>query len=293
MKALRRAHSGRQDPTIIGSLRRRSFDALLIAIATVFSLQNVLAADRVDAVEPASRSCSVIRYSANTAYPPYQWQTSDGQFDGAGIELLKMIVPPNVRLEPQIYPWKRTLRMAKMGQVDLLVALRITAEREEFLQFTTHRAFPNPTGVFVHKDRQFVLNSWSDLKGKTGGISLGDMFGGGFDEYLRKELSFEESGTMTENFQKLRQGQIAYFVTGLMAGQAGLLSMGKEQKIVPLSLTIADSGIYFAFSRRSPCAFMVEDFSRKLAELDAKGIPQQLVQKYMKQLEERPAEFKH
>jgi polar amino acid transport system substrate-binding protein len=116
------------------------------------------------------------------------------------------------------------------------------------------------------------------------------MFGGGFDEYLRKELTFEESGTMSDNFQKLELGQIEYFVTGLMAGQAGLLALGKEQKIVSLPLPVTDSGIYFGFSRRSPCVAMVEEFSRKLEDLDAQGIPQQLVQKYMKQLEERRTE---
>jgi len=293
MKAPRRSLLGKSEPTIRGSLRQRSFEALLIVITTAFLLQGAIAADRVDAVDTSARSCSVIRYSANPDYPPYHWQTSDRQLDGASIELLKMITPPNVRLEPQIYPWKRTLRMAKMGQVDLLVALRITPEREEFLQFTAHRAFPNPTGVFVHKDRQFVLNSWSDLKGKMGRISLGDTFGGGFDEYLRKELSFEETGTMANNFQELQQGKIAYFVTGLMAGQAGLLAMGKEQKIVPLPLSNSDSGLYFGFSRQSPCAFMVAEFSHKLEELDAKGIPQQLLQKYMSKFEERRTEFKH
>ncbi|MHC1751976.1 substrate-binding periplasmic protein [Humidesulfovibrio sp.] len=202
--------------------------------------------------------CQELVYSANPSYPPYHWVDEDGRFQGASIALLKLVAPPGLVLKPAVLPWKRALALAEQGRVDLLLSLRNTPERAKFLSFTSARAFPNPIVVFAREDRTFTFASWADLKGKRGGISLGDTFGEGFDEYWRAELSIEEAKNMAANFEKLEAGRIDYFVTSKFVGEAYCSSQPLKHGIVQLGKPISNQDIHFGFSKRSPCAALVE-----------------------------------
>lgn len=232
--------------------------------------------------------CDVIRYSTNPQYPPYDWGVGGERFDGASIELLAMVTPPGVKLKPLLFPWKRSMSMAASGEIDLLVSLRITPERSEYLKFTTHRAFPNPIVIFVRKDRAFPYKEWKDLKRRRGGVSLGDTFGAGFDEYWRSELTMEDAPSMVENFRKLDEGRIDYFVTSLYLGEAYISSQRFKNEIVPLSPPISTMDIHFGFSRKSACMQHLDYFSRRLAELDSRGVPERLLKKHLKRFREKP-----
>lgn len=230
------------------------------------------------------QGCETLTYSANPQYPPYHWAADKG-FKGASLELLGMVVPAGVKLKPVVYPWKRVLSLAEKGEIDLVLSLRKTPARSAYLTFTRHRSFPNPIVVFVRGDRAFQFRKWSDLKGRKGGINLGDWFGGGFDEYWRKELTIQETGTLKENFQRLENGQIDYFITGQFTGTAYLRASSSRSTIVNLSPAISNEGIHFAFSRKSACAPLVEQIDRKLADLEKKGIPIKLMNKYLRSSE--------
>lgn len=234
----------------------------------------------------AARQCTTLVYSANPHYPPYHWANGPNSFDGASIELLKLITPPGVRLKPVVYPWKRALVLARQGEIDLIVSLRITPERNEFLRFAEHRAFPNPIAVFVRKDRAFSFKTWADLKGRRGGISLGDTFGNGFDEYLRQELTFDEAQTMESNFAKLEAGRIDWFVTSRYAGAAYAASQRLRVGFTSLHPSISEQDIHMGFSRVSPCAGLAEAMSRRLEELDRQGVLEKILRRHLRRLEE-------
>jgi polar amino acid transport system substrate-binding protein len=248
------------------------------------------AADAVkSSVQPGQ--CKTIIYSTNPQYPPYDWAVDGDRFVGASIELLSLVMPPDVILKPVVYPWKRSMFLAKEGSIDLLVSLRITPERSEYLQFTTHRAFPNPIVLFVRKNRGFPYKAWADLKSRRGGVALGDTFGGGFDEYWRKELQIEEAATMVENFKKLDTGRIDYFITSYYLGQAYLSKYKPMHPIMALKPPISTLDIHFGFSRRSPCKGLIPYVSNRLKELDKEGIPEALLKKYLQRFVERPVEL--
>jgi polar amino acid transport system substrate-binding protein len=139
----------------------------ICALLAVWSLSGTTPA-KLFAAEKAvvPEGCRTVIYSTNPQYPPYDWSVGNDGFDGASIELLKMVLPPGLPLKPAFYPWKRSLFLAERGEIDLLVSLRITPERSGYLRFTSHRAFPNPIVVFVCKDRKFPYKSWKDLKGR-------------------------------------------------------------------------------------------------------------------------------
>lgn len=268
--------------------------ASVCAAASILLLASFLVphASATDALARSKKAqppgqCRELIYAANPSYPPYHWKVSDSAYDGASIELLELVVPPGVALKPLVLPWKRALEWARLGKVDLLVSLRITPERAEYLKFTTHRAFPNPIVVFVRADRSFTFNSWADLKGKRGGISLGDTFGNGFDEYLRDELTIEVAPTMENNFIKLEAGRIDYFVTSKFVGRAYATLHPQGEKFAALPPAISEMDIHFGFSRASPCAALSEQVSRRLRELDRLGVPEQLLTKYLLRIQKQ------
>ena len=223
-----------------------------------------------------------MRYATNPQYPPYDWE-ENGRYVGASIDLLQRVMPKDIRLEAVMVPWKRAHLLAQQGKVDLLVSLRITPEREKYLLFTTHRAFSNPIVVFMRKDKALAqLESWAALKPYYGGLSLGDTFGNGFDEYWPKELRMEYAPTMIENFEKLDLGRIDYFVTRYYLGQYYLRDhQPQHQPVVALSPPISQNDIHFGFSRLSPCAALVTEVSRRLRDADRQGIPEQLLQSWL------------
>jgi polar amino acid transport system substrate-binding protein len=248
-------------------------------------LMLLVLASRLAASEPAAAPeapvSPVLVYSANPQYPPYHYAFGADAFDGASVELLGLVMPEGIRCEPRVLPWKRTLLMAEEGRIDLVLSLRITPEREKFLVFTSHRAFPNPIVVFVRRDRPFPYAGRQDLKGRRGGVALGDTFGNGFDEYWRAELTVETAPTMVENFRKLDAGRIDYFVTSLYLGRAYLSRNPTEHEIIPLQPAISNMDIHFGFSRRSPFAGLVGQVSTRLEELDRQGLLEQVLERHL------------
>ncbi len=223
----------------------------------------------------------VIRYATNPFYPPYDWATPGGGFDGASVELLSLVLPPGVQGLPISEPWKRSLSLAAHGEIDMLLSLRITPDRAKYLAFTSHRAFPNPIVVFVRSGAPISCSRWEQLKPFVGGVSLGDTFGGGFDEYWPDHLTVETAPSMVENFEKLRRGRIDYFVSGLYMGESYLTSQGLTSEIVPLSPAISDQDIYFAFSKLSRWIGLLPALSEALADLDSKGVLEDLLKKHL------------
>lgn len=245
--------------------------ALILSILLICLPWHGLAADGL------SQSCGKITYATNPNYPPFGWNNGKGGYDGAAVALLRKVAPPGVHLVPLELPWRRAQEMARSGSIDLLLAIRPTEEREKYLLFTSHRAFANPIVVFTRHDPSFPYGQWSDLKGRLGGVSIGDSFGHGFDNYLKTELTVEEAPSAENNFRKLAFGRIDYFVSGYYFSMAILKGGPLESLIEARQPPVTDGDIGFAFSRKSACSGLAVDMSARLAELDQAGVPERLV----------------
>jgi len=231
-----------------------------------------------------ANGCTELSYAANANYPPYSWTSDGASYRGASKDLLEMLVPAGIALKPVIVPWVRTLAMAERGQIDLLLSLRVTPEREKYLNFFPAPAFANSIVVFVLKDSQLKTADWALMKNFRGGVSRGDSFGNGFDEYLKQHLSVEEAVNMVNNFKKLSMGRIDYFVTGEYLGRAYLSNNPDKEMtgIVALQPPISTGTIHFAFSKDSPCNSLAAPMNAKLAELIRQGVPAKLLNEALK-----------
>ena len=230
----------------------------------------------------------VISWATNPNYPPYDWAVDDQHYAGAASELLKLIAPRGYALREVVVPWVRAQEMAKRGEIDLLINLRITPERSEWLQFSKHPTFYNPIVVFMRRERAIPFKSWDELKPLRGGVTIGDAFGNGFDEYLKDHLSVEAIPNMSGNFRKLDAGRIDYFVSGYYMGMAWLAQAGLQEHIVALQPPISQNHIHLGFSRLSPYRHLLPDIDRRLAALNADGTLDRLLKEQLAHFSAQP-----
>lgn len=223
--------------------------------------------------------CQKVVASAHPAYPPYHWN-QDGEIVGASVDLhRKIFAELGVDFSsPYQGPWKRVLMSAKQGQIDLVMALKKTPERQQFLAFTEHPIFPNPFSVFVSAERTFSFEQWADLKGKRGGKNSGDRYGKRFDDYAREQLKIEPANTPELNFRKLLAGRIDYFIHSRYSGAIYLQTHAQGDKVAILKNNINEGYIHSGFSKQSSCKELLPYINKRYAELVADGTAERLLE---------------
>jgi polar amino acid transport system substrate-binding protein len=228
--------------------------------------------------------CRRVVFSANPDYPPYHW-AEGGRIVGASVALTGRIldqlgVPWEAR---HVGPWPRVLKSAEHAQIDLVVSLKPTPEREAYLAFTRSPAFPNPMAVFTSRARPLRFDGPQDLVGKRGGRTAGDRFGDAFDRFAEQSLTLEDADTLGVNFQKLAAGRIDYVVTGLYTGRAQLLRSGLAERIAPLGRPVNEGFIHHGFARRSPCLSLLERVDAQLAAARQSGLAARLLEEALQE----------
>ena len=219
-----------------------------------------------------AQDCPRIVITADPTYPPLHWY--DGKaFRGASIELTARVlkelgIPYEFRY---VGPWQRVLKQAREGKVDMIVTLKDTPDRRDYLAFPATPAFMNPIAVFVAKDRSFPYAGATDLQGRQGGISKGNRLGGPEGRALEEGLRLEEGLDAAHNFAKLARGRIDYFITGLYAGQAQQYARPDAEKFSYLTPYLLESPNYMGFVKLSPCARHLTRFDAALARLVQAG----------------------
>ncbi|WP_036664910.1 substrate-binding periplasmic protein [Paludibacterium yongneupense] len=227
----------------------------------------------VAAVPAYAAGCGRLVISADPSYPPLHWY--DGEvLQGASIAVATRVfddlhVPYQVRY---VGPLKRVLALARSGDVDVVATLKITPERTAFLAFGVHPALSNPVVAFVDVRRPFPFRDRNDLIARRGAIALGNVFGGGFDEFMQRRLQVTETSDLNQLFKLLEYGRVDYSVIGLYPGLAWMAAQHKLGHFTALQPYLTHADNYVAFSRASPCLKWLPAFDRRLGELSRQGI---------------------
>lgn len=237
----------------------------------------------------AQAQCSRVLIASDPAYPPLHWYDGD-TLQGASIEIAKRVlndlkIPYEVRY---LGPFPRVMALAERGEVDMVVTLKKTPEREAFLLYPRTPALSNPVAVFGFRERPFPFRERSDLVGLRGGITRGNVFGSGLDEYLREWLKVEESSSPEANFDKLALGRLDYFITGYYTGMALLLKRGDEERFVVKEPFLGDTPNFVALTRHGKCADKLEQVDAQLAVLKRNGVLEDLIRKSFQLWKARP-----
>ncbi|ASU40124.1 amino acid-binding protein [Herbaspirillum sp. meg3] len=228
------------------------------------------------------KECGKVVISADSDYAPLQWY--DGkQLTGASIEiattaLSALGIPYEVRY---VGPFHRVLKSAQSGEIDMISSLKDTPERREYLTYTSVALFSNPIAIFVARDKKFNYAGWDDLIGKKGGVTLGNQFGNGFDEFLRKNLQVQAEQKAYMNFKKLELRRIDYLITGYYSGIAYLATSGQNDKFVALKPYVSESDNFIAMTKSSPCIKHLKALNLQLDTMRREGKLKLILDKHM------------
>lgn len=201
--------------------------------------------------------CETLTASGNPEYPPLLWEDPrvPEHLTGAATELLKEILAPlGVELEVQsIGSWARVQRHAKVGELDMIAGAFITSERIQHMDYLLPPFTHLPTSVWVPKDQVFEYRHWPDLKGKKGSTLINNSFGQGFDLYAENNLQIVSVRTIEQSFEMALAGRVDYVLYERLQGQVKLQHLGLADKFVALDVPISNEGLFFTFSKNSPC----------------------------------------
>ena len=239
---------------------------------------------------PAVAQCTRVVFSANPDYPPYHWAEGD-RIVGASVELTGRILDElGVAWEARfVGPWPRVLKSAEHGEIDLVLSLKPTPERQAYLDFTRSPSFPNPMAVFTARERPLKFDAPEDLVGRRGGRTAGDRFGDAFDRFAAQQLALEDADSLGVNFNKLAAGRIDYVVTGLYTGRAQLLRTGLEARVAPLPRLVNEGFVHHGFSRRSPCMALLAAMDARLQAAQRNGLATRLLEEALQRWQRAPA----
>lgn len=236
-----------------------------------------------------AQQCSRMVVSADPAYPPMHWY--DGEtLQGASIEIAKRVledlkIPYELRYAG---PFPRIVALAERGEIDMIATLKKTPEREAFLLYPKTTALSNPVAVFGLREHPFEFKDRNDLIGLRGGITRGNLFGNGLDEFIKEKLTVEESNNPEGNLNKLALGRMDYFLTGYYTGMALLLKRGDEERFVVKTPFLVDTPNYLVLTKRGKCADKLEQIDARLAALKKNGTLDELIRKSFQRWKANP-----
>lgn len=211
--------------------------------------------------------CHTIKVSTHPNYPPFHF-TQDQQLVGPSIELAKQLamdLDRHIEILPPM-PWKRVLMEGKKGNIDMILSLKDTPERKQYLAFSTVPVFANPMSVFVKEPIADKVHSWLDLPKFNGAISAGDKFGDEFDRFSQQFLKFEVAPNPNSLMQMLLKDRIDYIVLGKETGKQILKELQIKDKQIQPVITINTGLIYLAISNKSACLQLMPQINTLLHE---------------------------
>jgi polar amino acid transport system substrate-binding protein len=217
-------------------------------------------------------ACQRVILTGDPDYPPFSWH-ENSEFKGSAIEIAALALK-RIRLPYEIRyvgPFQKVLDSAKAGTVDLIAELKNTPERRAYLSYSEVPIFANPVAIFTRADRKTVYNTWDDLIGLRGGITIDNKFGGGLDEFVASRLTIETGSRISQNFSKLANGQIDYFINSYYPALSYLIRERKEHEFKLLQPFATTSDNFVGWSKASPCLGKLAEFDVALAAMVRSG----------------------
>lgn len=214
---------------------------------------------------------------------PLMWKTKGSErLTGVFVEVLEDAFRAiNIPVETKPYPWVRAQATVKAGNADLLAGY-ITEERQTYMDYVFPPLLYDKVAVFVKKERSFNYQRWGDLKGLRGITQRGNSYGAEFDEYAQDNLNIHNVDKVEQMFRLLNAGRYRYAVYTYAAGVIELESLGLSDNIFSLpNYVSSENGLYYAFSKKSPCKKYIPYLSEKIKQYVAEKRPERLLAKYL------------
>lgn len=237
-------------------------DAGFRSIATIglIGLSIALASCRRDESEteepPAAAEDApvALRIARGQDFAPYHFE-SDGRLQGFEIEIIREVARTTGReARFEQYPWSRCLAMVESGQVDAMMNIFQTEDRERFLYFRAENILHHEENtLWIRRDREDIV--YRGQPAELGGHRLGAIqdysYGSEFDRVaggLDIEFSVDERALL----RKLVHRRVDVIVGNTLVLEWLARTDGVRDQVVQLEPGLSEDPLYLAFSRARP-----------------------------------------
>ncbi|MDT8990632.1 transporter substrate-binding domain-containing protein [Curvibacter sp. APW13] len=230
-----------------------------------------------------ARADAVRLQLAVSEWPPYEFSVQ-GAAHGLDIELARAAVKA-MHQQPTFlfYPWKRVLLLAQRQEVDGILSVRPTPERQQYLVFPKEHLSVSENVVFVRKGDERPLSSVAALSGQLVGVTAGYSYGEEFDALVATgAITTDESLTEEQGLRKLLAGRYAMLVCDQHAGWHLAHSLGMAEQLSALPLRISSVKNYLGFVRNAEGMARAARFDAAVAGLKKSGDWQRIQDAYRK-----------
>ncbi|KXI28475.1 hypothetical protein AX660_15390 [Paraglaciecola hydrolytica] len=193
----------------------------------------------------------------------------DGKFVGQNVDVaLALAHSLNMQVSFIQCPFARCLAITQEGNADMMVSIRKTPEREEYLHFLSRPFSSNnlPVRFYQLKTNRHVINAYEDISS----LDIGVLRGATYFERFDHDLALHKIPLTNHNqlIEMLLKGRIDTFLGREVSIQAltDKTTYEQQMKMAPY-IYIKRFDAYIAVSKRSPLAPRVNELSKALSEL--------------------------
>jgi polar amino acid transport system substrate-binding protein len=212
-------------------------------------------------------------------WPPYVL-VKDGELTGIHVEIVREACKRlGFEADVRLVPWARAVKYAQDGQTTGIFTPKKTAERSEFLYFSSEPIGTEKNVLVALKQRALKANHLDDLKDKSFGLVRNYSYSQEFDNY--QGLKKEEAVDDVQMLMKLDKGR-----NDLATGEEGALKFIVKQKHLQEIETVyvlSELPTYVAFSKKAlgeKGQDFAEKFGQVLRQLKEEGFIQKIESKY-------------
>jgi polar amino acid transport system substrate-binding protein len=216
-------------------------------------------------------------------YPPLVQKEGDHPV-GLAVDVVERVfkrIGHSVKVE--LYPWARSLEMAKTGQADCIFTIFQSAERAAFLDYSNQSLIPQIVYFYARKDTKVTFNGdMASIREYRIGTAHKIHYGPRFED-ARAQLTLDEAPTIEMNFIKLAVGRVDLVPSNWYTASSTLaqpLLRRFADRIVRLPTPVESVPTYVAFSKAKGLSGLRDQFDAELRKLVASPQYAELLARY-------------
>lgn len=246
----------------------------ILSIAFLLSLTfMVVGCTKVSTDETVWSGQNVAIVSGHPEWSPIMYQSGDS-IVGIGVEVNKAVFKYLGFDVDAKYVGSRDVvqEKAKNWEIDVIVALYKTTEREQYLDYSISYT-QDPIVLFLNTWNEFVYDKKENLIGKKWVATIWDSYGQELDDFIViSKLDMTRVATPEEAFALVKDGKADYFIYSLYAGRK-VINQDTLTGLVE-SNVVSSQPFYIGISKKSPYAKYMKEINASLEKLIAeKKIP--------------------
>ena len=209
-------------------------------------------------------------------YPPYAFGSEDQPSSGLKVRLLQEIVAQidGVSADVTIMPWKRCQAAARTGEVDGILPLFKSAEREAYLAFSA-ATFQETSRFFYNRARFPGGLDWDGDLADLSHLRLGMLNGGVIDPDMEAAFSANQDILRARDARTLMpllvKDRVDLIATDTAVGRMTIRQNGWGDQLTYVEHPIAERASFFGLSRTSGADRYRDAFNRAVEAMTARG----------------------